>query len=127
MRAVGYPGGMLNVIEQPRAVTELLDAGALSAELAALWRGHEGRELRAAVAQRLKRALLDGRGAAERLLLKDRSGRRCAERLCHMQDEIIRLLFEFTATHLYRSENPSEAEHMAVVATGGYGRGLMAP
>src|SRR5450756_3123530 len=29
--------------------------------------------------------------------------------------------------HLYRSQNPSEAEHMAVIATGGYGRGLQAP
>ena len=44
-----------------------------------------------------------------------------------MHDVVIRALFEFTRTHLYPAENPSEAEHMAVVATGGYGRGLMAP
>ena len=44
-----------------------------------------------------------------------------------MQDEIIRVLFEFAAKHLYPSQNPSEAERMAVVATGGYGRGLLAP
>jgi len=61
------------------------------------------------------------------LLLKDRHGRRCAERLCFMQDEIIRILFEFAAKHLYPSLNPSEAERMTVVATGGYGRGLLAP
>ena len=38
-----------------------------------------------------------------------------------------RLLFDFAAKHLYASENPSEAERMAIIATGGYGRGLMAP
>ena len=44
-----------------------------------------------------------------------------------MQDEIIRVLFEFALQHLYPSANPSEAERMAIVATGGYGRGLLAP
>ena len=44
-----------------------------------------------------------------------------------MQDEIIRVLYEFAGKHLYPSDNPSEAERMAVVATGGYGRGLLAP
>ena len=43
-----------------------------------------------------------------------------------MQDEIIRMLFELVGT-LYRSATPSDAERMAVVATGGYGRGLLAP
>ncbi len=43
-----------------------------------------------------------------------------------MQDEIIRVLFDFVAKHLYPAQNPSEAEHMAVVATGGYGRGVLA-
>ena len=83
--------------------------------------------MRTALAQRLKAALNEGRAKAEQLLLKDRHGRRCAERLCRMEDEIIRMLFEFARKHLYPSQNPSEAEHMAVVATGGYGRGLQAP
>ena len=74
-----------------------------------------------------KLALTQARARAEQLLLKDRHGRRCAERLCQMQDEIIRILFEFTGSELYPSQVPSEAEHMAVVATGGYGRGLLAP
>src|SRR6185312_5604372 len=84
------------------------------------------RELRALLAQRLKAALADGRAKAEQLLLKDRHGRRCAERLCRMEDVIIRILFEF-ARQWYPSQNPSEGERMAVVATGGYGRGLQAP
>ncbi len=108
---------------------DVFDAEAIAADLDRLAKLHAGRdrELRTAVAQRLKAALVQGRAAAERMLLKDRHGRRCAERLCFMQDEIIRLLFEFASRHLYRSQNPSEAEHMAIIATGGYGRGLMAP
>ena len=42
-------------------------------------------------------------------------------------DEIIRALYEFAATHVYRVKNPSSAERMAVVAVGGYGRGTLAP
>jgi [protein-PII] uridylyltransferase len=112
-----------------RSAGELIDARAVIADLETLAKAHTGseRELRAAVAQRLKAALIAGRARAEQLLLKDRHGRRCAERLCRMEDEIIRILFEFARKHLYPSQNPSEAERMAVVATGGYGRGLQAP
>ncbi|MBI2714465.1 MAG: [protein-PII] uridylyltransferase [Rhizobiales bacterium] len=112
-----------------RAAVELIDAPAIAAELELLAKAHTGgeRELRTALAQRLKTALNDGRAKAEQLLLKDRLGRGCAEQLCRMEDEIIRILFEFAIKHLYPSQNPSEAEHMAVVATGGYGRGLQAP
>jgi [protein-PII] uridylyltransferase len=107
----------------------LLDVAALAAELDELCELHAGRErdLRTAVAQRVKAALTEGRAAAEKLLLNDRHGRRCAERLCHMHDQVIQLLFEFAERHLYPSQNRSEAEHMTVVATGGYGRGLLAP
>ena len=112
-----------------RSGGELLDVRAITADLEKLAAAHGGneRELRSAVAQRLKAALIAGRAKAEKLLLKDRHGRLCAERLCRMEDEIIRMLFEFARKHLYPSQNPSEAEHMAVVATGGYGRGLQAP
>jgi [protein-PII] uridylyltransferase len=112
-----------------RGAGDLLDVPALTADLEKIAKAHSGseRELRSAVAQRLKGALADGRAKAEQLLLKDRHGRRCAERLCRMEDEIIRLLFDFARQHLYPSQNLSEAERMAVVATGGYGRGLQAP
>jgi [protein-PII] uridylyltransferase len=112
-----------------RSSGELIDARVVTADLDALAERHSGgeSELRAAVAKRLKAALIAGRAKAEQLLLKDRHGRRCAERLCRLEDEIIRLVFEFARKHLYPSQNPSEAEHMAVIATGGYGRGLQAP
>jgi [protein-PII] uridylyltransferase len=112
-----------------RASGDLIDVRAINADLEKLAAAHAGseRDLRSAVAQRLKTALNEGRAKAEQLLLNDRHGRRCAERLCWMEDEIIHILFDFTRQHLYPSQNPSEAERMAVVATGGYGRGLQAP
>ena len=119
---------MNDVAELKSPEAGLFDA-AVTADLAALADVHRGREreLRTAVAQRLKAALATGRAVAEERLREDRHGRRCAERLCFMQDEAIRLIYEFAARHLYPSLNPSEAEHMAIVATGGYGRGLLAP
>jgi len=120
---------MLDIERPARAADELIDSAAIVADLKALAVTHAGREreLRTAAAQRLKAALTQARARAEQLLLKDRHGRRCAERLCQMQDEIIRILFEFAGSELYPTRVPSEAERMAVVATGGYGRGLLAP
>src|SRR5712692_216351 len=120
---------MDDVADHALGTVDLFDAAAIAADLAELAEVHHGREreLRTAVAQLLKAALADGRAMAERLLLEDRHGRRCAERLCSMQDELVRILYEFAGRHLYPSLNPSEAERMAVIATGGYGRGLLAP
>src|SRR3984885_8262042 len=115
--------------QRSHSADDLIDPAEIVADLKILAKTHAGREreLRTAVAQRLKAALTAARTHAEELLLKDRHGRRCAERLCQMQDEIIRILFEFAGQELYQPQVPSEAEHMAVVATGGYGRGLLAP
>src|SRR5947208_12313121 len=116
---------MLSPADQPPV---LIDTQAIAAELAQRAADYAGREreLRTAVAQRLKSALAQGRAAAEQLLMKDRHGRACVERLCVMQDEIIRLIYDLVSK-LYRSLTPSDSERMAVVATGGYGRGLLAP
>jgi [protein-PII] uridylyltransferase len=113
----------------PHSGGELLDTEAIAAELARLADDFSGRdrELRTAVAQRLKAALGDARVVAEQLLLEDRHGRRCAERLCRLQDDIIKVLYDFAVRRLYLPQTASDAEHMAIVATGGYGRGLMAP
>src|SRR5919198_2428990 len=107
---------------------EIFDAVSIAAELERLCEVHAGheRELRLAVSRQLRGALGRGRAAIERLLIADRHGRRCAERLCTMQDEAIRVLYEFATKHLYPAQNPSEAERMAIVATGGYGRGVLA-
>lgn len=113
---------------------ELFDIDALREELTALARqvldnGKAGREieLRSQMARRLKLAYQQGHKTAERWLMEEGSGRRCAERLSRLQDEIIALVHELVVKFLYPSDNPSTAERMAIVAVGGYGRGLMAP
>src|SRR6516162_5409620 len=113
----------------PADTPALFDAETIAGELAKLAVSYPGREreLRTAVAQQLKTALAASRAEIERLLLKDRHGGRCAARLCEVQDEIIRVLYDFAVKHMYPSQSPSEGERMAIVATGGYGRGLMAP
>src|SRR5260370_4951608 len=106
--------------------TALFDPDALIAEVQQLAASFEG-EKRTAVAQRLKAVLAESSGKAEALLLKERQGGRCAARLTRMQDDLIRVIYTFAVTQLYPSQSPSEGERMAIVATGGYGRGLMAP
>lgn len=115
--------------EHKPEVDDRFDTARITAAVDALAAKHPGREdaFRTAMAQLLKAELIAARAAAQAILLKDRHGRRCAERLCHVQDEIIRILYSAATRHLYRSPIPSGAERMAVVATGGYGRGLMAP
>jgi [protein-PII] uridylyltransferase len=120
----------MTIIDHPsRSTGELLDTQSMAAELAQLVPQFAGREqdLRRAVALRLKAAHADARIVAEQLLLEDRHGRRCAERLCRLQDDIIQVLFDFAVRHMFPPQTASDAEHMAIVATGGYGRGLMAP
>src|ERR1700742_105386 len=128
---VRYPKEIMDtILTEPRPVADdRFDSARIAAAVDALAEQHIGREdvFRTAVAQFLKAEMLAARKVAQEVLLKDRHGRRCAERLCFVQDEIIRVIYEFAGKHLYPSENPAESERMAIVATGGYGRGLMAP
>src|SRR2546429_7528174 len=121
---------MDNVLTQaPSEADERFDTARVSAAVDALAVTHAGREdlFRSATAQLLKAELVTARATAQALLLKDRHGRRCAERLCFVQDEIIRILYSAATRHLYHSPIPSGAERMAVVATGGLGPGVIAP
>jgi len=121
---------MDTIVTTPRpAADDRFDSARITGEIDALAAKHQGQEdvFRAAMAKLLKAELHSASEAAEAGLLKDRHGRRCAERLCFVQDEIIRILYAAATRHLYRSPVPSASERMAVVATGGYGRGLMAP
>jgi len=112
-----------------KAAKNLIDADALRAELTALFRKH-GREsaaLRAEVLAHLKQVMGTAREKARALLDRDGSGTKCAVRLSRAQDELTRVIYDYTVTHIYRATNPSSAERIAVVAVGGYGRGTLAP
>ena len=112
--------------QQPRAPYFDLDGEA--AELTRLWRHHtEEAAARAAVLEHVKQLVARAREAAQADLDRTGDGRACAENLSRFQDELIRLLYDFIARHIYRAENPSTAERLTIVATGGYGRGMLAP
>jgi len=104
------------------------DTVALRHELTAMYqRAGSASDARKDVVERMKELVRIAREAAEAGLNSDRNGRRCAAGLSHFQDELIRLAYDYTTAHVYRATNPSDAERMVVVATGGYGRGLLAP
>jgi len=81
--------------------------------------------LRPAVVKILKTALDEAHAMAERQLIADGDGTRCAESLSLAEDEIIRCLFDLANTRLFPPRGAEE--RIAVVAVGGYGRGTLAP
>ncbi|MDX2159448.1 MAG: [protein-PII] uridylyltransferase [Hyphomicrobiaceae bacterium] len=105
------------------------DTHRLRVELTGIYRaaGESPTAARPLVLEHLKRLLAGAREAARLRLEADGKGRICAEGICRFEDELIRLIYDYTTTHVYRSDNPDDAEHMAVIATGGYGRGMLAP
>ena len=98
-------------------------------DLTAIFNEHaaSAAEARSFVVDYLKVLVRDARQSARDALEADGNGRRCAAGLSAFQDELIRLAYDYTIHHAYRATNPSDAERMAIVATGGYGRGLLAP
>ena len=44
-----------------------------------------------------------------------------------LMDQVLRVLFDFASERVYPAANPSAAERLGLVATGGYGRGELAP
>jgi [protein-PII] uridylyltransferase len=105
------------------------DLAALRRETEELARKYAGQEtaLRKALVGRLRLLIDSARLEARHQLERDGNGRACAEGLCAFQDALIKFAYEFTTNHVYLAENPSAAERMAIVAQGGYGRGLLAP
>lgn len=104
------------------------DTVALRHELTGFFnRAGNAKDARPLVVERLRLLLRDGRAAARAALESDGDGQKCSEGISQLQDEVIRLVYDYATTHVYRATNPSQAERMAIVATGGYGRGRLAP
>ncbi len=115
----------------PLKLNEIVDAEALRAAMSALTAARDGdgspAETRKALIALLREQLASGRAVAERMLAEDGSGTACAQRLSHLMDVVISALFDFARLHVFRVKNPSQAERLAIVAVGGYGRGTLAP
>ncbi len=112
----------------PADALPAFDPRGLRVELTALHHKHGNpQDARKDVVERLKALVKHARAEARAGLERDRNGRACAKGLADFQDELIRLIFDYTVTHVYRATNPSDAERMSVIATGGYGREMLAP
>ena len=104
-----------------------LDGQRLRADLTAIARAGFSDETRSGeVLIRLKAALAAIRGQARAALEAGAEGITVARMLAEGQDELIRALYDYATKHVYYAQNPSAAERLAIVATGGYGRGALA-
>src|SRR5271170_2106507 len=118
-------------LEKPQtlALRELIDADALRRDLTALAReaGDPG-NLRKAGLVLIKKAFQDGRDRVKYAVEKEGlPGLPASRALSQLQDAVIQVIYDFATKHVYYAQNPSTAERIAVVATGGYGRGELAP
>ena len=82
------------------------DSRELRAELTANFRAHgdDATKARSAMIERLKTLVADARAAARSGLEADHSGRRCAAGLSHFQDELIRVLYDYTLAQQVAAE-----------------------
>lgn len=82
---------------------------------------------RQAVLAHFRQTLAEARQGAEADLLATGKGTRCAQNISAAQDEIITAIHRFATMRVYKVDNPSGAEAIALSAVGGYGRGTLAP
>ncbi|MEQ9504852.1 MAG: [protein-PII] uridylyltransferase [Hyphomonas sp.] len=110
-------------------IADIIDGRALRVKLttAALDNISSPQAARKIALNLLHGAMFRGRLIAQERLQQGADGLDTARLLAAVQDEVIHALYDFTVTHVHRASNPTEAERLAIVATGGYGRSVMAP
>ncbi|GAB4293311.1 MAG: [protein-PII] uridylyltransferase [Roseovarius sp.] len=90
--------------------------------------GEDPTRARGRVVDILAPALAQGRAAiAEALAARPRDGEGVARAYGWLTDCVLRCVLEAATRHLHPAPTPTEAERIAVLAVGGYGRGEMAP
>ncbi|HVV27672.1 MAG TPA: [protein-PII] uridylyltransferase [Rhizomicrobium sp.] len=118
-------------LEKPHTLVlrDLIDADALRHALTTLAKetGDPG-SLRKSGLTLIKAAFTEGREKVRDAVQKEGlPGLAAARALSQLQDCVIQVIYDFATKHIYYAQNPSTAERIAVVATGGYGRAELAP
>ncbi len=83
--------------------------------------------LKREASSRCKAFLLHERARARAALEAGGSGFACAEALSQAQDAVIRALYDLTVSRIRPAPNRTSGERISICATGGYGRGTLAP
>src|SRR6476659_4939706 len=114
-------------LEKPATLPlhELIDPDALRRALTALARetGDLGARRKLGL-ELIKEAFNKGRDRVRYAVEKEGlAGLPAARALSALQDAVIQVIYDFATKHVYYAQNPSTAERIAVVATGGYGSG----
>ena len=114
---------------RPTRIEHVVDGYRLRSQLsiAALDAIGDAPEQRRRAIELLKAALFRGRMIAKERLENGAGGVETARLLCAVSDEVISALYDFTTVHVFRARNPTQAERIALMAVGGYGRGALAP
>jgi [protein-PII] uridylyltransferase len=114
---------------RPTRIEYVVDGERLRAQLttAALDAIGDPAEQRRRAIEVLKGALFRGRMIAKERLENGAGGVETARLLSAVTDEVVRALYGFTTTHVFRARNPTEGERLTLMAVGGYGRGALAP
>ncbi len=117
----------MSVIRIPnqRAV---IDRRRLAQAIAAAVADQGATDARPAIVALLREALGQGRAELQRRLLKKPSaGYEISHGHAFLADQLIRVIYDHVADHLYPNANSSTGERVTLIAVGGYGRSEMAP
>ena len=108
---------------------DFIDGDALRRDLTALARANsDTAKLRKLALAHIKTVFNDARAQVKaRVDGGEMQGLAAAHALSALQDTLLQVLYDFATKHFYYAQNPTQAERIAIVATGGYGRGQMAP
>jgi [protein-PII] uridylyltransferase len=113
----------------PWRIADIVDGRKLRIQLtaAALDNGSDPIAQRKRALDLIHAALFRGRMIAQDRLEEGADGLDTAGLMSAVMDEALSALYDFTVVHIFRAHNPTEAERMAVLAVGGYGRHVLAP
>ncbi len=108
---------------------DIIDRKALVGALDDLvgWSGYSPKT-QARVLEIFKEALGKGRAEIRRRFEEERApGAEVVRANAYLIDQLVRVIHDFALEYVYPAANPTPGEQLSVVATGGYGRGELAP